>query len=145
MRFAQALDLAPGDVVALIGAGGKTALMVSMGYELAEAGWRVLATATTKISAEQLRLFPCAMPANTDARAISQALSDNQFVLLYDRISGEDVFGPAPDWTRQLLDSVDSDICWWKPIMQLADRSKRRWRANRESRRRHRWWWRWRR
>ena len=110
MRFAQAFELAPGDVVAFAGAGGKTSLMVSLGYELAEAGWRVLATTTTQLAKDQLALFPCALPADTDARAISQALSEKQFVLLHDEVSGGSVYGPAPEWTRQMLDSVDSDI-----------------------------------
>ena len=110
MRFAQAFNLVPGDVVAFIGAGGKTSLMVSLGYELAEAGWRVLATTTTQIAQEQLALFPGSLPANADARSISQALSDKQFVFLRDQVNGGKVYGPAPEWTRQMLDSVDSDI-----------------------------------
>ncbi len=110
MRFAQAFDLVPGDVVAFVGAGGKTSLMVSLGYELAEAGWRVLATTTTQLAKDQLALFPYALPADASARAISQALSEKQFVLLHDEISGGNVYGPAPEWTRQMLDSVDSDI-----------------------------------
>ncbi len=110
MRFQQAFDLARGDVVAFVGAGGKTALMVGLGYELAEAGWRVLATTTTKLAQEQLALFPAALPADSDARTISEALSEKQFVLLHDAVRGGNVYGPAPEWTRQLLDSVDSDI-----------------------------------
>ncbi len=110
MRFAQAFDLAPGDVVSFIGAGGKTSLMVSLGYELAEAGWRVLATTTTTIAKEQLPLFPCALPADTNPRAISQALTEKQFVLLHAEIRSGRVYGPGPEWARQILDSVDSDI-----------------------------------
>ena len=110
MRFAQAFDLSPGDVVSFIGAGGKTSLMVSLGYELAEAGWRVLATTTTRIERDQLSLFPCAMPANASPRAISQALNDKQFVLLHDELSGGRVYGPGPDWAGRALDRVDSDI-----------------------------------
>ena len=118
MRFAQAFELVPGDVVAFVGAGGKTSLMVSLGYELAEAGWRVLATTTTQLATEQLALFPCALPANTDAQAISQALSEKQFVLLHDEVRGDNILGPAPEWTRQLLDRVDSDI-----LLVEADRA----------------------
>lgn len=110
MRFAQAFDLAPGDVVSFIGAGGKTSLMVSLGYELAEAGWRVLATTTTSIAAEQLALFPCALPVTTDPRAISQALTEKQFVLLYAEVTGGKVYGPGLEWARRVVDSVDSDI-----------------------------------
>ena len=110
MKFKQAFDLVPGDVVAFVGAGGKTSLMLGLGYELAEAGWRVLATTTTKLAQEQLALFPCALPANTDAREISQALSEKQFAFLYDEIRDGKVYGPSLEWTRHLLDSLDSDI-----------------------------------
>lgn len=110
MRFERAFDLAPGDVVAFIGAGGKTSLMVSLGYELAEAGWRVLATTTTRLATDQLDLFPCTMAARAAPRAISEALTEHQFVLLHEQIRSGSVYGPAPEWTRRLLDSVDSDI-----------------------------------
>lgn len=110
MRFEQAFDVAPGDVVAFIGAGGKTSLLVGLGYELAEAGWRVLATTTTRLSTDQLDLFPCTMAAGAAPRAISQALTEHQFVLLHEQIRQGYVYGPALEWTRRLLDSVDSDI-----------------------------------
>ena len=110
MQFEKALDVARGDVVAFIGAGGKTSLMVALGYELAECGWRVLATTTTGLSTSQLDLFPCAMPAFANPRAISQALTERQFVLLHDQIRAGRVFGPPIEWTRRLLDSVDSDV-----------------------------------
>ena len=110
MRFQQAFGVLPGDVVALIGAGGKTSLMVALGYELAEAGWRVLATTTTKISPHQLTLFPCAMSSGADPQRVSEALSQHQFVFLHDEIRHGQVFGPDREWTKQLLDSVDSDI-----------------------------------
>ena len=110
MKYRRAFDLVPGDVVAFVGAGGKTSLMLGLGYELAEAGWRVLATTTTNLAREQLALFPCALPANTSAQLISQALNDEQFVFLYDEIRDGKVYGPSLEWTRHLLDSVDSDI-----------------------------------
>ena len=110
MRFQQAFGVVPGDVVALIGAGGKTALMAAMGYELAEAGWRVLATTTTSLSSHQLSLFPCAMSSGADPQRVSEALSRHQFVFLHDEIRRGQVFGPSREWTKHLLDSVDSDI-----------------------------------
>lgn len=110
MQFLRAFGVARGDVVAFIGAGGKTSLMVGLGYELAEAGWRVLATTTTRLSTGQLDLFPCTMAAGADAHAISQALTEHQFVLLHEQIRSGKVYGPPAEWTRQLLDSVDSDI-----------------------------------
>lgn len=110
MKLENAFDLNRGEVVSFIGAGGKTSLLVSTGYELAEVGWRVLATTTTHLTEEQLGFFPCTLQADADASAISQALSDHQFVLLYDEVRAGRVYGPPLEWTKQLLDRVDSDI-----------------------------------
>ena len=121
MQLQQAFDISPGDVVAFVGAGGKTSLLVGLGYELAEAGWRVLATATADIATEQLGLYPHAMRYDSGAQAISEALSRHQFVFLYDNNSWRSGFvsGPQEEWTRQLLDSVDSDV-----LLVEADRSR---------------------
>ncbi len=110
MKLKNAFELNRGEVVSFIGAGGKTSLLVSMGYELAEAGWRVLATTTTHLAEEQLGFFPCALKADASAALISQALTDYQFVLLYAEVRAGRVCGPPLDWTKQLLDRVDSDI-----------------------------------
>ena len=120
MQLRQALDISRGDVAAIIGAGGKTTLLVGLGYELAGIGWRVLATATARIPIEQLDLYPCAMPHDRGARAISDALSEHQFVFLYDRSSRltDTICGPGDEWTRELLDSVDSDV-----LLVEADRA----------------------
>ena len=110
MKLQQAFDISRGDVVAFVGAGGKTSLLIGLGYELAEAGWRVLATTSASLRDDQLGLFPRALPCDADARSISQALSEDRFVLLYDEIRRGRVYGPALEWTPLLLDSVDSDV-----------------------------------
>lgn len=110
MQLQKAFGVVPGDVVAFIGAGGKSSLLVGLGYELAEAGWRVLATTTSRLATDQLSLFPRVISCRVDARAISQALTDDQFVLLHDDIRAGTVYGPPLSWTRDLLDRVDSDI-----------------------------------
>lgn len=110
MKLNQAFEIVRGDVVAFIGAGGKTSTLVSLGYELAEAGWRVLATTTTRIGEDQLSLMPYHMRYDAGSDAISSALTDHHFVFLYDRIEKDKVYGPTVDWTPQLLDNVDSDV-----------------------------------
>jgi molybdenum cofactor cytidylyltransferase len=110
MKLHEAFQVMQGDVVAFVGAGGKTSSMVSMGYELRELGWRVLATTTTRIAVEQLELMPHTMRFAEGTAAISQALNEVGFVFLYDHIHQNKVYGPSVDWTPQLLDSVDSDI-----------------------------------
>lgn len=118
MKLKQAFDVTRGDVVAFTGAGGKTSTLIGLGYELSESGWRVLATTTTVISEEQLALFPCAIRYDVGARAISDALNEHSFVFLYDTIRRGQVYGPAVEWTPQLLDNVDSDV-----LLVEADRS----------------------
>ena len=110
MKLKQAFEIARGDVVAFVGAGGKTSVLVGLGYELAEAGWRVLATATATLSADQLDLFPHVMSGHAAAQSISCALNQHQFVLLYDSIRNGHVYGPAVEWMPKLLDTVDSDV-----------------------------------
>ncbi len=110
MKLKQAFDVARGDVVAFVGAGGKTSALIGLGYELSESGWRVLATTTTTLSEEQLNLFPYAMRYDAGAQAISQALNQNSFVFLYDRIASGKVHGVTVEWTPQLLDTIDSDV-----------------------------------
>lgn len=110
MKLHQALDITRGDVVAFVGAGGKTATLVGLGYELMGMGWRVLATTTTYIDESQLVLMPYAMRYNDNPESISQALNDHKFVFLYERIEGGRVYSPRLDWTPLLLDSIDSDV-----------------------------------
>ena len=56
MKLHKAFNVARGDVVSLIGAGGKTSTMVALAHELADEGWRVLVTTTTRIGEDQLGL-----------------------------------------------------------------------------------------
>lgn len=118
MKLKQAFDIVRGDVISFIGAGGKTSTLIGLGYELSELNWRVLATTTTTISEDQLALFPHVMRYDAGSQAISQALTEHQFVFLYDKVWQGKVYGPAVEWTPQLLDSVDSDV-----LLMEADKS----------------------
>jgi len=110
VKLARAFGLSKGDVVAFIGAGGKTSALVGLGYELMEQGWRVLATTTTRIGADQLDLMPFAMRYDASPSVVSQALNDHRFVFLYDSIRQNKVFGGEGNWIQRLLDAVDSDV-----------------------------------
>lgn len=110
MKLHEAFDIVRGDVVAFVGAGGKTSTMVALGYELVDKGWRVLATTTTRIAQSQLELIPCTLPYTSEPQAISSALNAYQFVFVYDSIRDGKVYGPDKHWIRQLLDNADSDV-----------------------------------
>ncbi|MCB9453613.1 MAG: putative selenium-dependent hydroxylase accessory protein YqeC [Anaerolineaceae bacterium] len=110
MKLHQAFEIVRGDVIAFIGAGGKTSTMVALAHELAGAGWRVLATTTTRIGLDQLEFMPAALPVDRDREEISEALGDYGFVFLYDQIQGDKVQGIAPGMISRLLDTIDSDV-----------------------------------
>ncbi|MDZ4669370.1 MAG: selenium cofactor biosynthesis protein YqeC [Phototrophicales bacterium] len=110
MLLYQALNISRGDVVAFIGAGGKTATLLRLGDELTALGWRVLATTTNSLSADKLALMPRAMSTHAGEYAISQALSETGFVFLYDAIKQGDAYGAKPSWIVRLMDAVDSDV-----------------------------------
>lgn len=110
MNLQTAFGLGRGEVVSLTGAGGKTSLLLGIGQELSQAGWRVLATTTTRIAESQLRLIPGALRAERGAHAISEALETDRFVFLYDEIRGEKVYGPPETTIGWLLDALDADI-----------------------------------
>jgi molybdenum cofactor cytidylyltransferase len=110
MKLQKAFDINPGDVVAFVGAGGKTSTMIALGHELAEAGLRVLATTTTRISVDQLDLMPYATTLDNGTKHLSMALGQNRFVFLYGDIRTSKVHGPPSDSILRLLDSVDSDV-----------------------------------
>ncbi|GIL11865.1 MAG: MoeA-like protein [Chloroflexota bacterium] len=84
--------------------------MIALGYELAEAGLRVLATTTTRIGDDQLGLVPYAARLDTSMSAVSLALNDHRFVFLYDEIRQNKVYGATCEQIPRLLDSIDSDV-----------------------------------
>lgn len=110
MKLRKAFEVNRGDVVAFIGAGGKTSALIGLGYELLDEDWRILATTTCVIDEEQLRLMPHTMPYNSNPEIISSALSEHGFVFVYDSIRNGKVYGPAIEWTREVLDTIDSDV-----------------------------------
>ncbi len=56
--LATALEIRRGDVVALVGGGGKTSTLFRLGRELAAGGWQVLLTTTTHIGRLESALAP---------------------------------------------------------------------------------------
>jgi molybdenum cofactor cytidylyltransferase len=110
MKLHQAFDVVRGDVVAFIGAGGKTSALIGLAYELHDLDWRVLATTTTTILEDQLQLIPHAMLYTSEPKQISEALSEHGFVFLYDRLHNGKVYGSPVGKIKQLLDTVDSDV-----------------------------------
>lgn len=110
MKLHEAFNVLRGDVVAFIGAGGKTSTLIGLGHELAEIGWRVLATTTAFIHQDQLNLLPCALRYDSGHEAISSALTEHHFVFLHGDIIDGMVYGCPQPYIRQLMDTIDSDV-----------------------------------
>ena len=49
MKLQEALNISPGEVISLVGGGGKTTLMFALARELVISGYNVITTTTTKI------------------------------------------------------------------------------------------------
>jgi len=56
--LASALGVAAGEVVAFVGAGGKTSALFRLADEIAAAGGRVVTTTTTRLAASEMRRAP---------------------------------------------------------------------------------------
>lgn len=112
MKLRQALNVQRGDIVAFVGAGGKTSALFRLGTELADEGWRVLATTTSRIATDELTLAPGVLDVSVGLRpaAVSRALTQHNFVYLYSRLAGERAFGLSLNQISTLADTIDSDV-----------------------------------
>lgn len=110
MNLATALRLTGDSVVTFTGAGGKTTAMVRLGRELAAQGTRVLATTTTRLGLDQLRLFP-AFVVDPRPQDVAIMLAKWRFLLVVHSIDRlhDKALGYAPeriDDFRSLADVV---------------------------------------
>ncbi|MBN1563841.1 MAG: putative selenium-dependent hydroxylase accessory protein YqeC [Anaerolineae bacterium] len=125
MRLRDALRVQRGDVVAFIGAGGKTSALFRLAEELRSDGWRVLATTTTTLNAHEIERAPLAakLSRNTKPAEIRAWLDNHGFVFLH---AGTDhtkqhIIGFHPEVITELVDTVNSDV-----LLIEADGASRR-------------------
>lgn len=114
MLLREALRVQRGDVVAFVGAGGKTSALFRLAAELRTEGWRVLVTTTTHMARAEARRAPLAVPlgVNVTHDIIRDWLNQHGLVFLYsaDDLAGQKVIGLHPDMIAGLVDSVNSDV-----------------------------------
>ncbi len=110
MRLRLALDILSQDVVAFTGAGGKTSALVALGRELAADGWRVLATTTTRLGAEQIELFPTACHQAFSGAALAEALEQHRFAFYYTVLRRGKALGIAPEQLGDLMREAEADV-----------------------------------
>ena len=114
MRLWEGLQVHQGDVISLVGAGGKTTTMYRLGRELAQLGWRVVATTTTKIrppSPEETEDVIVADEAEDMVLRVREALGPGQVVtVVAERLEDEGKLKGIPPYLaaslRQLADAV---------------------------------------
>lgn len=73
MRLSHALRVTPGDVIALVGGGGKTTAMFQLANELASQ-MRVLTTTSTRIFAAQIKSSPASVTFDPERQAMTEIL-----------------------------------------------------------------------
>jgi molybdenum cofactor cytidylyltransferase len=110
MRLSDAFAIQRGDVVAFVGAGGKTSTLVALAHELAAAGWRVLASTTTRLGEDQLALFPALVKDSEAPEAVTAAMSQHGIAFVYRGVHGGKVYGPPQRWFEAQPDRIDSDV-----------------------------------
>jgi molybdenum cofactor cytidylyltransferase len=124
MRLSEALGIQRGEVVAFTGAGGKTSALVCLGRELAADGWRVLATTTTRIAADELTLFPASVRWRENLlqgeRPLATLLDSRRFVFVYQELNGDKALGLPDERVSRLVDEMNADA-----LLVEADGSRR--------------------
>lgn len=102
MRLVDALAVRPGDVVAFVGAGGKTSAMFRLAAELAAQGLRVLTTTTTRIGQDELAFAPTHVALGERLRiprSLANLLAAHRHVFVYTRLEeNRKVRGVTPAW-----------------------------------------------
>lgn len=119
-----AFDLKPrGELIALVGGGGKTSLMFALANALP--GRRIIST-TTRIFAAQMKLAPevvvfTAKSAEDAERKMSDALDRREICLVVGAVEGEKAMGVSPSLPGQWLARPDVDF-----VLVEADGSRMR-------------------
>jgi molybdenum cofactor cytidylyltransferase len=122
MRLCEALKVRKGEIVSFVGAGGKTTAMFRLSRELADQGWRVIATTTTMIRPPLAGQAP-ALIVNRDRaellRATRKALGCGSLVVAASNYLAHEnkLQGIGPDLVPALLELADA-------VLVEADGSK---------------------
>ena len=124
MRLVDALGMTGGEVVALVGGGGKTTAMFRLAREVADTGGGAITTTTTHIFGAQTALAPaCVLAAEATRERVAAALATHRHVL---------VVGPTDPATKRaggVSLGLFSALCSWFPdtcILNEADGSRTR-------------------
>jgi molybdenum cofactor cytidylyltransferase len=116
--LSKLFNLGERELVAFIGAGGKTTLLLRLGAELVDAGGRIVLTTTTKLGSDEVTGTVCrsADPSEVDACFTSPG---HVFVVISD--DGRKVTGPSARGVDRLFTETATDY-----VLVEADGARRR-------------------
>lgn len=102
-----------GEIVAFVGAGGKSTAMRRLAGELADEGWRVIATTTTKIGLAQGKAYDALLVRGDADRLAAETAAALQRVacvaVARAHLPAEDkLAGLPPNWVPRLADLADA-------------------------------------
>ena len=124
MRLDEALAVSPGEVVAFVGGGGKTAAMFRLAREIVARGGRALTTTTTHIFAAQIAQAPAhVIAADATRENVAAALAAHRHVLVVGDTDAES--GRAGGVSLDLFSRLRAwfpDVC----LLNEADGSRMR-------------------
>ena len=130
MELYKALGIVPGDVVAFVGAGGKSSAIVQVALELGEAGVKVLAAPTTKMFVEEAgKIGPILTSKNEDElrSEVKEALDNGGIAVAgSEYLSKNRIGGIAPSLVPVLAPKsgvtlVEADGSRGRPIKGTAE------------------------
>ena len=131
MKLTDALRMAPDEVVALVGGGGKTTAMFRLARDVVEGGGRAITTTTTRIFGAQIALAPAHVPAASVTRGrLSAELALHRHVLVIgatDAGSGKaegislDLFRQVRAWFPDVCLLNEADGSRMRPFKAPAD------------------------
>ena len=112
MQFCEALGVRKGEVVSLVGAGGKTTALYRLGSELASQGWRVLVTTTTMIrppSCTQVGTLIVESDPDDAVSSVCKALCSGRVIALASQRleAGSKLKGVSPELVARLAELAD--------------------------------------
>jgi probable selenium-dependent hydroxylase accessory protein YqeC len=106
MKLKDALDIRPGEVISLVGGGGKTSIMFALAKELASAGSCVVTTTTTKIFEPLPDETPLVIVAKDETELVSCFLKSAPYyrhiTLASERLTSGKLAGIRPELVEKL-------------------------------------------
>ncbi len=108
MKLKEALDIKSGEVISLVGGGGKTTLMFALARELASSGKTLITTTTTKIrepSSSETQLLLLEADEEQMVRALLQNVDKYRHITLAsERLTPRKLKGVSPELVARLAE-----------------------------------------